>query len=353
MRWISGGDLMYSDQLLEGFLLGSKLGDACFSRRTPRHNVNIAFKHAKDQFEYLQWKYDFLKKYNYLRFDKVIRMVNIKDGDTFQNWQDQFVFTTRSLPQLNKYCDYDIDDLLKYFNDMTLTIWILDDGNIYNKTCKIACGSLNIKTQNKLVDLLKVKYGFDCHLYTHPSKTTSNYINIKSKEYEKIKNIVYSVLPKNIDAVMKKFKDQEKFNRPKVKYHNSTLLKLSRPSGSQNWIDLRAAETIELKAGEFKLISLGVSIQLPKGYEANIVPRSSTFKNYGIIQTNGFAVIDNSYCGNGDIWKFPAYATRDTVIHENDRICQFRINQTQPSFDFEEVDELNSENRGGFGSTGV
>jgi len=108
-----------------------------------------------------------------------------------------------------------------------------------------------------------------------------------------------------------------------------------------------------LKAGEFKLISLGVSMQLPDGYEANIVPRSSTFKNYGILQTNGFAVIDNSYCGDKDIWRFPAYATRDTVIHENDRICQFKINKIQPKSDFIEVDMLDNKNRNGFGSTGL
>lgn len=119
-----------------------------------------------------------------------------------------------------------------------------------------------------------------------------------------------------------------------------------------DWIDLRSAEDVEMKAGDFKLINLGVAIQLPKGYEAHLVPRSSTFKNYGIIQTNHQGIIDESYCGDNDVWKFPAYALRDTVIRKDDRICQFRIMQKMPTLEIETVDILNNENRGGFGSTG-
>lgn len=119
-----------------------------------------------------------------------------------------------------------------------------------------------------------------------------------------------------------------------------------------NWIDLRAAENVNLKAGEFKLIPLGVGMILPEGYEANIVPRSSTFKKWGIIQTNSFGVIDNSYSGDNDQWFFPAYATRDTYINKNDRICQFRINEIQPNIEFDVADKLNDDSRGGFGSTG-
>lgn len=119
-----------------------------------------------------------------------------------------------------------------------------------------------------------------------------------------------------------------------------------------NWIDLRAAENVNLKAGEFKLIPLGVGMILPEGYEANIVPRSSTFKKWGIIQTNSFGVIDNSYSGDNDQWFFPAYATRDTRINKNDRICQFRINEIQPNIEFDVTNKLNDDSRGGFGSTG-
>lgn len=139
----------------------------------------------------------------------------------------------------------------------------------------------------------------------------------------------------------------------KIKYHTDEIEKLRYIDGKSDWIDLRAAEDVELKAGEFKLISLGVSMELPSGYEAYIVPRSSTFKNFGIIQTNHHAIIDETYCGDNDIWKYPAYALRDTVIHKNDRICQFRIEKHQPTIKFEEVDTLGNEDRNGFGITGV
>lgn len=135
-------------------------------------------------------------------------------------------------------------------------------------------------------------------------------------------------------------------------YHNKNIEKMKQFENG-DWLDLRAAETIEMKTGDFKLISLGVSMKLPQGYEAHIVPRSSTFKNFGILQTNSCGIIDNSYSGTNDIWKFPALAMRDTVIHEGDRICQFRIVDKQPELHFNEVDELNSVDRGGFGSTGI
>lgn len=138
----------------------------------------------------------------------------------------------------------------------------------------------------------------------------------------------------------------------KVKYENSNMQHMQKISEG-DWIDLRAAETVKLKKGNFKLISLGVAMKLPKGYEAHIVPRSSTFKNFGIIQTNHQAVIDNSYCGDNDIWKYPVYALKDTVIKEGDRICQFRIVKKQPKLRFKVVDKLKAKDRGGFGSTGV
>ena len=122
---------------------------------------------------------------------------------------------------------------------------------------------------------------------------------------------------------------------------------------NSDWHDLRAAERIELKQGEFKLIPLGVGMILPDDYEANIVPRSSTFKTWGIIQTNHFAVIDNSYSGDNDQWFYPVYATRDTVIEKNDRICQFRINKKMPDVELVTVEHLNDIDRGGFGSSGV
>lgn len=119
-----------------------------------------------------------------------------------------------------------------------------------------------------------------------------------------------------------------------------------------NWYDLRCADTVWLKAGEYKTIPLGVAMELPAGYEAIIAPRSSTFKRYGIILTNSIGIIDTSYCGDNDQWHFPAYATRDIVIPKNDRICQFRLLERQPACEFKAVEHLGNPDRGGFGSTG-
>ena len=120
-----------------------------------------------------------------------------------------------------------------------------------------------------------------------------------------------------------------------------------------DWIDLRAAETILIVKGEFKYIPLGVAMQLPEGYEALVAPRSSLYKRRGIIMTNSIGIMDESYCGDGDQWRFPAYATRDTLIPKGERICQFRIVKHQPEIEFEIVDTLGNPDRGGYGSTGA
>lgn len=119
-----------------------------------------------------------------------------------------------------------------------------------------------------------------------------------------------------------------------------------------DWYDLRSAEDVEMKAGEFKLIKLGIGIKLPAGYEAIIAPRSSTFKNYGILQANSIGVVDESYCGDNDQWMMPALAMRDTKICKNDRICQFRIVAHQPAHIITTVTNLDAKDRGGIGSTG-
>lgn len=140
-------------------------------------------------------------------------------------------------------------------------------------------------------------------------------------------------------------------NKILIKYHDNEISKINKISNG-DWIDLRSAETITLHKGDFALISLGISMKLPDGYEAHIVPRSSTFKNWGIVQTNHMGVIDNSYSGDDDIWKMPVLATRDTTINKNDRICQFRIVKSMEEVKIEEVEQLRSQSRGGFGSTG-
>ena len=140
----------------------------------------------------------------------------------------------------------------------------------------------------------------------------------------------------------------------KVKYFDDDLKRLENIEGKSDWFDVRSAskEDISMKAGDFRVIPLGFAMELPKEYEAHAVPRGSTFKNFGIIQTNHMGVIDNSYCGDNDQWFYPAYALRDTVIRFNDRIGQFRIEKKQPDIEFKEVTTLGNKDRGGHGSTG-
>lgn len=138
----------------------------------------------------------------------------------------------------------------------------------------------------------------------------------------------------------------------KIKYFTDDIDKVVKITNG-DLIDLRASEDVEMKAGDYKLIPLGVAMKLPDGYKANVYPRSSTYKNFGIILANSVGQIDNSYCGDNDMWMFPAIALRDTVIHKNDRICQFEIQKIQSDIEFEFVDKLDDKNRGGIGSTGT
>lgn len=137
----------------------------------------------------------------------------------------------------------------------------------------------------------------------------------------------------------------------KIKYFDNEIDKVEKISKG-DLIDLRSAETVHLKKGEFHLIPLGVGMKLPSGYKANIYPRSSTYKNFGIILANSVGQVDASYCGENDQWMFPAIALRDTTINKNDRICQFEIQKIQPEIEFEEVEHLDEVSRGGIGSTG-
>ena len=136
-----------------------------------------------------------------------------------------------------------------------------------------------------------------------------------------------------------------------IKYHDKDLGKIEKIHVG-DWIDLRCAERADMEAGQFRILSLGISMKLPKGYEAHVVPRSSTFKKWGVLQTNGIGIIDESYCGENDVWKFPALAMRNTTIFKGDRICQFRIVKKMPEVQFIEVEQMKDKNRGGLGSTG-
>ena len=136
----------------------------------------------------------------------------------------------------------------------------------------------------------------------------------------------------------------------KVQYLNDRVTRLS-VNAKGDWVDMYAAETVDLKQGEHKLIHLGVAMKLPEGYEAHLVPRSSTYKKWGIIQANHVGIIDNSYSGPEDWWKMSVIAMRDTTIHAGDKICQFRIVERQPKLHFVEG-KMTDPSRGGFGSTG-
>ena len=143
----------------------------------------------------------------------------------------------------------------------------------------------------------------------------------------------------------------EKPLKIKVKYFDREIQELQKISVG-DWVDLRSAERVDLRAGQYHLIPLGVGMILPDGYEAHIVPRSSTPSKFGIMCANSMGIIDNSYSGDADEWKFPAVAIRDTIIEKGDRICQFRLMKNQPSIEFETVAHLNEVSRGGIGSTG-
>ena len=159
---------------------------------------------------------------------------------------------------------------------------------------------------------------------------------------------------KNIEIcknILSKLEKGDSMQQIKIKYLKDIMPLEVNDKG--DWIDLRAAEDVDMTAGDYYLIPLGVSMKLPEGYEAHVVPRSSTFKKWGIIQSNHMGVIDNSYSGSMDEWKFPAIALRTTHIHKNDRICQFRLVKNQEPVEFIKVDHLDDTNRGGFGSTGT
>ena len=237
-------------------------------------------------------------------------------------------------------------------------------------------------TERQLVSnnfkLFDDKYHYEKHLYDNLIKLTieytikdepilnynvtnssgETYLPFSTQEFEN--NVVAKEVINLFNHTMKDLvkaglilDDYEKRNGKsiKIKYHTD-IDEIKQKDGG-DWIDLRASEDIELKAGEHRLIPLGVSMKLPRGYEALVAPRSSTFKHYGILLTNSIGIIDNSYCGDDDEWMITVYATRDATIKKNDRVCQFRIVKNQPKIYFDEVKTLGRKSRGGFGSTGV
>ncbi len=210
-------------------------------------------------------------------------------------------------------------------------------------------------TAPALVDLLE-------HIFYDKSNQWISYFCYEldyGREYhdgcvtDKDNNIIKLATARDLYAVLvDNMKEGKNTMKIKVKYHCNDIEHMQQTENG-DWIDLRAAERVEMKAGDFRIISLGISVKLPDGYEAHIVPRSSTFKRWGILQTNHMGIIDNSYSGENDIWGFPALAMHDTIIEKGDRICQFRIEKKMEKISFHEVDHMDGEDRGGFGSTGV
>src|SRR5574344_1309943 len=135
-----------------------------------------------------------------------------------------------------------------------------------------------------------------------------------------------------------------------IRYHKELYPDMQEIEANEkgDFIDLRAVADVTLKQFEYAEISLGISMMLSGGFSAILMPRSSTFKKYGIIQSNSVGLIDESYCGDNDIWKMPVIAMRDTEIHKGDRICQFGIIQKIPVA-LKEVPSLHAPDRGGFG----
>ena len=204
---------------------------------------------------------------------------------------------------------------------------------------------------SRRMDITFVDIYIDGTIYTRGAEVSELFTLLKTKNREgNLQDVKISVAYSEIDIITKRQIEQSAKQTIPISLKDGTPLPYQAKGG--DWIDLCTKEDVILKAGEFKLIDLGVAMKLPKGYEALVVPRSSTFIKYGIIQTNCIGIIDETYCGNHDVWKFPALALRDTEIKSCTRIAQFRIIKHQPDIRFFELENLPDKNRGGFGSTG-
>lgn len=191
----------------------------------------------------------------------------------------------------------------------------------------------------------------DGTIYASRAKETDLFELLKIKNREgNLQDVRLSVEYNEVDIITAHKLEEPAKQTITISRKDDTPLPYQAKGG--DWIDLCTKEDVTLKQGEFKLIDLGVAMKLPKGYEALVVPRSSTFIKHGIILTNSIGIIDETYCGNHDVWKFPALALRDTEIKAFTRIAQFRIIKHQPDIRFYELESLPNKNRGGFGSTG-
>lgn len=335
------------DESLHHFMIGSKLGDGSFIQRTALHNTYVSFKHSVSQYEYLCWKHAFLRKRGIVK-DNDIKKQNFGENRK-DTWEDQYRFVTATFKEFNIYNEMSISDLLRNMSELSFAIWVLDDGNICSRSIKISCARFTDEEREIASERITSLFGINNSPY-HYDKNGMIYIGADG--FSVVQKIVERNISSTLDIVRKKFSLESNSLQLLVKYHSDDYVPLSYIEGKSDWIDLRADEDVEFNKGDFKLISLGVSIKMPDGYEGYLVPRSSTFKNYGLLQANGIGIVDSSYCGDNDIWRFPAFATRPSVVKKGDRIAQFRIMAKMPRIEVEEVSTLNFKDRGGFGSTG-
>lgn len=338
-----------------GFFLGAKLGDGGFCKKSPNHHTYVVFSQCEEQYNYLVWKYNYCYRLGVIK-KSILKQLNPLTRHCFNNAQNQYTFSTTSMQELDMFVTTPLIDLIQLIDNLALSIFILDDGNVYNKCTRISCGVLSDEERNMFVNVVNNKYNTHCRIYHNPSKKVKDYFYFPSKDYDILKTIIHKSIPNDLDIIENKFQDIAAMPDAiiKIKYiDKNNHIPLTRIEGEKsNWIDLRANQDYILKKGDFEYIDLGVAMELPYGYEGILAPRSSTFKKFGIIAANSIGIIDNKFNGDDDIWKFPALALRDTEIHKNDRICQFRIQRVQPVIEFKTVDNLNNISRGGFGSTG-
>lgn len=191
------------DEKLNGFIIGSILGDGCLNQRTINHNFRIIFKHAVDQYQYLNWKFEFLKSYKLEEYKHITKR-NFGENKP-STWQDQFYFSTISHPYFYKFSKMKIIELLENMNEMAFSIWMLDDGSINKKVCKLSCARFSPKEKEYVVKTLKNKFDINSRPYENPNNDRKGYIYITSKEYLKVKNLLLSNIPENLDVIYSKF----------------------------------------------------------------------------------------------------------------------------------------------------
>lgn len=194
------------DKPIEDFMIGSRLGDGGFIKKSNNHNTYIVFSHCESQLGYLKWKYEFLNNKNLLNINQKIRLKSPETRRCYNNAQNQYYFNTKSLSQLNIYKEISICSVIKKLDELSFAIYLLDDGNFNNGCCKISCSRFTLEERNTFICVLKNKFNVECHIYNHPTNTSKDYFRINKKEYIKIKNIIINNIPNNLDVINKIYK---------------------------------------------------------------------------------------------------------------------------------------------------